>query len=402
MVAEPLIHEFPPHSSPARKETIEVPFAMPDIGEAEIEAVVECLRSGWITTGEKNSRFERDFAQFIGGGIEAIAVSSCTEGLQIALAALGIGPGDEVITTDLTFSATAMSIIHVGARPVLVDIDPITLNIDVCKIEAAITSRTKAIIPVHYAGLACNMDAIQDIARRRNLKVIEDAAHSFPATWRGKMIGQNTSDATVFSFYATKTITTGEGGMITVADPAVAKRIRTLRLHGIDRDAFDRYRSASASWQYEIVAPGFKSNLTDIAAAIGIVQLGRAWELQKRRSYLSNRYTEQFASLPLTAPPAAPEGDVHAFHLYPVRLRDGAPIDRDSFILEMRKKGINCSVHFIPLHCHAYWKRTLSVTAEQFPQTQKAYERLVTLPLFTKMSDRMQQHVIDSTTELLS
>ena len=379
----------------------QVPFALPDIGDEEIAAVVECLRSGWITTGKQALTFERNFSEFVGGGIESIAVSSCTEGLQIALAALGVGPGDEVITTDLTFSATAMSVVHVGARPVVVDIDPVTMNIDPQRIADAVTPRTKAIVPVHYAGLACDMDAIHDIARRHGLKVIEDAAHSFPATWRGGMIGHKTSDATVFSFYATKTITTGEGGMITVADPAIAKKMRVLRLHGIDRDAFDRYRS-SGSWQYEIVAPGFKSNLTDMAAALGIVQLKRAWDLQKRRAQLWAIYTEHLSRLPLITPAPPPPGETHAFHLYPIRLRAEAPIERDAFIAGMRELGVTCSVHFIPLHRHRYWKETLGLSAAQFPKAEEAYEGLVTLPLYTTMTNDVQQYVIDAATQLLA
>jgi dTDP-4-amino-4,6-dideoxygalactose transaminase len=321
--------------------------------------------------------------------------------LQIALAALGIGPGDEVITTDLTFSATAMSVVHVGARPVIVDIDPVTMNIDPQRVADAVTRRTKAIVPVHYAGLACDMDAIHDIARRHGLKVIEDAAHSFPASWQGRMIGHKTSDATVFSFYATKTITTGEGGMITMADPAIAKSMRVLRLHGIDRDAFDRYRS-NGSWQYEIVAPGFKSNLTDMAAALGIVQLKRAWELQKRRAQLWTTYTKCLSRLPIITPAPPPAGETHAFHLYPIRLRREAPIGRDAFITAMGERGITCSVHFIPLHRHRYWKETLSLSAAQFPKAEEAYEGLVTLPLYTTMPDIIQQYVIDAATRLLA
>lgn len=378
----------------------EVPFALPDIGEDEIAAVVECLRSGWITTGQRALTFERNFSEFLGGGIESIAVSSCTEGLQIALAALGIGPGDEVITTDMTFSATAMSVVHVGARPVIVDIDPVTMNIDPQRVADAVTPRTKAIVPVHYAGLSCDMDAISDIARRHGLKVIEDAAHSFPATWHGRMIGHKTSDATVFSFYATKTITTGEGGMITVADPAVAKKMRVLRLHGIDRDAFDRYR-AKGSWRYEIVAPGLKSNLTDMAAALGIVQLKRAWALQKRREQLWRTYSERLARLPLVLPAPAPQGETHAYHLYPIRLRREAPIGRDDFIAGLRERGIACSVHFIPLHQHRYWQETLGLSDAQFPHAEKAFQGLVTLPLYTSMPDHIQHYVIDEAARLL-
>ena len=304
----------------------EVPFYLPDIGEGEINAVVECLRSGWLTTGNRCAKFESDFAEFIGGNVEAIAVSSCTAALEIALAAYGIGPGDEIITTDFTFTATAMSAVRLGARPVLVDINPETLNIDYQKIEDAVTSKTKAILPVHFGGLACDMDTINDIAKRRGLKVIEDAAHALTATWKGRPIGQSTSDATAFSFYATKTITTGEGGMITVVDPDLAKRMRILRLHGIDRDVFSPYLPSGTPWRYEVVAPGFKSNLTDLAAAIGIAQLKRARGFHERRAQLWANYNEQLSSLPVLLPTEAPGDGVHARHLYTIRLRENAPV----------------------------------------------------------------------------
>ena len=235
-----------------------LPFALPDIGEEEIAEVVDSLRSGWVTTGPKTKRFEQEFADFLGGGCEAIAVNSATAGLHLALEAIGIGAGDEVITTPYTFTATAEVVRYLGAHPVFVDIDPATLNIDVSKIEAAITPRTKAIMPVHFAGLSCDMDAIIRLARKHGLKVVEDAAHALPTRTNDKLIGTLDSDATVFSFYATKTITTGEGGMVVTRDPAIAARCRVMRLHGISRDAFDRYVSAKPSWQYEVVAPGFK------------------------------------------------------------------------------------------------------------------------------------------------
>jgi dTDP-4-amino-4,6-dideoxygalactose transaminase len=380
----------------------EVPFYLPDIGEGEINAVVECLRSGWLTTGNRCAKFESDFAEFIGGNVEAIAVSSCTAALEIALATYGIGPGDEIITTDFTFTATAMSAVRLGARPVLVDINPETLNIDYQKIEDAVTSKTKAILPVHFGGLACDMDTINDIAKRRGLKVIEDAAHALTASWKGRPIGQSTSDATAFSFYATKTITTGEGGMITVADPDLAKRMRILRLHGIDRDVFSRYLPPSTPWRYEVVASGFKSNLTDLAAAIGIVQLKRARGFHERRAQLWANYNEQLSSLPVLLPTEAPGDGIHARHLYTIRLRENAPVNRDDFIASMRQRGINCSVHFVPLHLHAYWRNTLGISQIDFPEAQKAFETVVSLPLFTSMSDEMQQYVVDVSHELLS
>jgi len=280
-----------------------LPFALPEIGEEEIAEVVDTLRSGWVTTGPKAKRFEQDFAAFLGApGLEAVAVNSATAGLHLALEALGIGPGDEVITTTHTFTATAEVARYLGADVVLVDVDPATLNIDPARVEAAITPRTKALVPVHYAGLAADMPALLALARRHGLKVVEDAAHALPASCGGALVGTLASDATVFSFYANKTITTGEGGMVVVRDPSVAARIRVMRLHGISRDAFDRFTAKTPSWYYEIVAPGFKYNLTDIAAALGIHQLRRARDFQRRRAEIAARYDEAFAGLPLVRP----------------------------------------------------------------------------------------------------
>jgi UDP-4-amino-4-deoxy-L-arabinose-oxoglutarate aminotransferase len=254
-----------------------LPFALPDIGEEEIAEVVDALRSGWLTTGPKTGAFEKEFAAFIGGGARALAVNSATAGLHLALEALGVGTGDEVITTPYTFTATAEVIRHLGANPVFVDIDPRTFNIDPEKIEHAITTRTRVILPVHFAGLACEMDSIIAVARKYGLKIVEDAAHALPATYRGRMIGALDTDATVYSFYATKTVTTGEGGMIVTRDEKIAERCRVMRLHGISRDAFDCYTSTKPAWRYEVVAPGFKYNMTDLAAAIGVQQLKKAW-----------------------------------------------------------------------------------------------------------------------------
>jgi dTDP-4-amino-4,6-dideoxygalactose transaminase len=383
-----------------------IPFSLPDIGEGEIQSVVECLRSGWLTTGGRSAQFERDFADFMGEGTEAVAVSSATAGLEIALAALGIQAGDEVITTDYTFTATAMCAVRLGARPVLVDIDPATFNIDPAKIEDAISPRTKAIIPVHFAGLSCDMTAINEIARRHGLKVIEDAAHALPTRCNNRMIGHGTSDATVFSFYATKTITTGEGGMITFPDSATAKAARTLRLHGIDREIFTRDAAARNSegqpWRYDVVAPGFKSNMSDIAASIGLVQLQRAWDLHRRRAQLWAAYDEGLAGLPVVRPPRAALDDLHAMHIYCIRLRDDAPLDRDTFIVEMSKLGISCSVHFIPLHLQTYWRGKLGLSEIMFPEAQKAFAHEVTLPLFTRLTAEKQGFIIDATRRLLS
>jgi len=365
-----------------------LPFALPDIGEAEIAEVVDTLRSGWVTTGPKAARFERAFAEFLGDdGLHCIAVNSATAGLHLAAEALGIGPGDEVITTTHTFTATAEVVRYLGADVKLVDVDPATLNIDFRAVEAAITPRTKAIIPVHFAGLAADMHALHPLAARHGLHVIEDAAHALPTTCGGRLVGTLPSAATVFSFYANKTITTGEGGMLVTRDAALAARAKVMRLHGMNRDAFDRFTAKVPSWYYEIVAPGYKYNLSDIAAALGLQQLPRAEAFRARREAIAGVYDAAFADLPVVLPPRPAAGDTHAWHLYVLRLADGAPINRDALIEQLYAAGIGCSVHYIPLHLHPYWRDRYGLRPEQFPHSQRAYERMLSLPLFSRMSD---------------
>ncbi len=372
-----------------------LPFALPEIGDDEIAEVVDALRSGWVTTGPKTRRFEADFAEFLGGaGLHAIAVNSATAGLHLALEALGIGPGDEVITTTHTFTATAEVVRYLGADVKLVDIDPATLNIDPAAVEAAIGPRTKAIMPVHYAGLAADMPALLAVARRHGLKVVEDAAHALPTTCEGRLVGTLQSDATVFSFYANKTITTGEGGMLVTRDEALARRARVMRLHGMNRDAFDRFTAKVPSWYYEVVAPGFKYNLTDIASALGIHQLRKARAFQQRRAAIAARYDEAFAGLPLVTPPGPRAGDLHAWHLYVVRLADDAGVGRDEFIERLFAAGIGCSVHYIPLHLHPYWRERYALDESAFPNSQHAYERMSSLPIYTRMTDADVERVI--------
>ena len=369
-------------------------FAAPDIGEEEIAEVVDSLRSGWVTTGPKTRRFEGDFVAFLGGGVEAVAVNSATAGLHLALEALRVGSGDEVITTTHTFTATAEVVRYLGATPVFVDALPDTLCIDPAGVRAAVTERTKVILPVHYAGISADMTQIGDIAREFGLSVVEDAAHAFPATHRGRWIGTLDSDITVFSFYANKTMTTGEGGMLVTRDPALAARARTMRLHGINRDAFDRFTAKVPSWYYEVVAPGFKYNLTDIAAAMGIHQLQKAERFRQRRAEIAEVYNKAFAALPLRLPADAPDGDVHAWHLYVVRLQDDR-VSRDRFIERLYDLGIGCSVHYIPLHLQPYWRDTFGLRADMFPVSQRAYENMVSLPIYSKMTDDDVQYVID-------
>ena len=379
-----------------------LPYVLPEIGEEEIAEVVDALRSGWVTTGPKTRRFEQDFSAFLGDEkLHAVAVNSATAGLHLALEALGIGPGDEVITTTHTFTATAEVVRYLGADVKLVDIDPATLNIDPTAVEAAITPRTRAIMPVHYAGLAAGMPAMLDIAQRHGLKVVEDAAHALPTTSGGQLVGTLDSDATVFSFYANKTITTGEGGMLVTRNAALAQRAKVMRLHGMNRDAFDRFTSKVPSWYYEVVAPGYKYNLTDIAAAMGIHQLKKAHRFQQRRAQIAGAYDQAFAGLPLVTPSLPAPGDTHAWHLYVVRLADGAGIERDRFIERLFELGVGCSVHYIPLHLHPYWRDRYGLDAAMFPHSQHAYERMVSLPIYSRMSDDDVARVVDAVRAVL-
>jgi dTDP-4-amino-4,6-dideoxygalactose transaminase len=290
---------------------------------------------------------------------------------------------------------------YLGADPVFVDIEDDTLNIDPTAIPAAICSRARAILPVHFAGLACNMGEICSLATRHGLKVIEDAAHALPSTWSGKLIGSLDTDATVFSFYATKPLATGEGGMIVTRDPNLANRCRVMRTHGIDRDAFNRYSSETPAWFYSVIAPGFKYNMTDVAASIGIHQLRKLYRFQKRREELAHRYDEALQDVCLRLPLHAPAGELHSWHLYVVRLNEDAPVSRDEFISEMARAGIGTSVHFIPLHLHPYWRDRYQLKPEQFPNATRAFERVVSLPLYTRMSNTDQERVIETARAIL-
>lgn len=378
-----------------------LPFALPDIGDEEIAEVVDSLKSGWLTTGPKTKAFEKAFAEFLGNGVDAIAVNSATAGLHLALEAVGVGPGDEVVTTPYTFTSTAEVVRYLGADPLFVDIEPKTLCIDPGKIEAALSPRTKAIIPVHIAGLACDMGPILEIARKHDLRIIEDAAHAFPSTCQGKLIGTLPTDATVYSFYATKTITTGEGGMVVSANPEIIARCKTMRLHGISRDVFDRYTSKKPSWFYEVVEPGFKYNMTDVAASMGIHQLNKAWTFRDKRASIASAYAEAFEDLPVVLPAFAQQGETHAWHLFILRLTDRAPVSRDCFIERMAEKGIGTSVHFIPLHFHPYWRERYGLKSDDYPNATRAYEAAVSLPIYTRMTEEDVQRVIRAVKEIL-
>lgn len=374
--------------------TVFLPFALPDTDEDEIAEVAEAIRSGWVTTGPKTRQFEAEFAAAVGAR-HAVAVTSCTAAMHLALEAAGLRRGDEVITTPYTFAATAEVVRYFDARPVLVDVEPQTLNIQPELIEAAITARTRAIIPVHIAGLPADLDAIHDVARRYGLPVIEDAAHAFPASYKGRTIG-SLSQFTCFSFYATKTITTGEGGMICTDDDGWAERCRIMGLHGISKDAWKRY-TAEGSWYYEIIAPGYKYNLTDIAAALGLAQLRKAERMQRRRYAIAQRYHQAFGALPELQLPADRADCQHAWHLYMLRLNlERLQIDRAAFVTELKRRQIGASVHFIPLHLHPYYREAYDYRPEDYPVAHREYLREISLPIYSRMSDDDVQDVIEA------
>lgn len=384
----------------------DLPFALPDITDAEIEGVVSVLRSKWLTTGAVTREFERRFAQSVAAE-HAVALNSCTAALHLSLEALGVTAGDAVFIPTFTFAATGEVVRYLGATPVLVDVDPVTLNIDPTRLRAAIeralregVSRPKAIIPVHYAGVAADLDAVWDLAREFDLVVVEDAAHAFPSTYEDHPIGWTPEDipSTVcFSFYATKTITTGEGGMVTTRSKEIADRIRVMSLHGLSKQAWNRY--AGGTWRYDIVAPGYKYNLTDIASALGLAQLDRAQSMADRRAEIAAAYTAAFADLSGILVPPVPEDRKHAWHLYPIRLVDDLSGEqRDAMIDALRTDhGVGTSVHFIPLHLHSYYRDEFGYAPHDLPVASHAFERCISLPIYSGMSpsdvDRVAQAV---------
>ena len=361
-----------------------LPFSPPAVGEDEITEVVEALRSGWITTGPKAGQFEAAFAARLGAP-GALGLNSCTAGLHTALATLGIGPGDEVITTPMTFAASVNVIEHVGARPVLVDVEHDTLNIDPAAVERAISPRTRALLPVHFAGHPAELDPLAELARQYGLAIIEDAAHSLPAAYRGRPIGSGANPVS-FSFYATKNLTTGEGGMLT-GSADFLERARVLSLHGMDRDGWKRY-AKGGNWFYEIVAPGFKYNMTDIQAAMGLAQLRRLDAMQRRRREVVALYHDAFRGEDALELPVERSHVEHAWHLYVVRLRlDRLRIDRDQVIRELTARNIGTSVHFIPVHLHPWYRERYGFVPGQFPMAYASYLRTVSLPLHPGLTD---------------
>jgi len=376
-----------------------VPFSPPHIGEEEIAEAIDTLRSGWITTGPKTARFEQEFAATVGAPA-ALGLSSCTAGLHLALVALGVGRGDRVATTPMTFAASVNVIEHVGATPLLVDVEPDTLNLSPAALERALAPDVKAIIAVHYAGHPVDLDAIGALADGRGIPLVEDAAHALPAFHRGRPIGSH-GHLTAFSFYATKNLTTCEGGMLT-GDPELVARAKILSLHGLSRDAARRYERGG-SWRYEILAPGFKYNMTDLAAGIGLAQLRKLPAFQERRRWIVDRYDRAFGTLDTLRLPVERPGCTSALHLYPIRLQlERLSIDRDEVIRRLDAAGVGTSVHFIPIHLHPYYRDKYGFAPDDFPVAHDAYRRLVSLPLNSGMQDEDVTHVIESVRGVLA
>ena len=376
--------------APVRTELL--PYFQPEIDREAIAGVVETLQSNWLTTGPKVQLFQQRLAEYVGAP-HAVAVNSATAGLHLVLAALGVGPDDEVITTPMTFCATAEVVEYQRARPVFVDIERDTHNINPAQVEAAITPRTKVLIPVHFAGHPCPMDELLAIARRHHLFVLEDAAHAIGALYQGRPVG-SIGDATVFSFYATKNLTTGEGGMITCRDEELAKKLQCLSLHGITRDAWKRY-STEGSWFYEVQYLGYKYNMTDIAAALGLRQLETLWRSNIRRRRIAARYDAAFAGLPAVTTLAVRPGVQSAAHLYVIKLDLARlTVDRAAFIDALHEEGICTSVHFIPIHLHPYYREKYGYAPGAFPVAEDIYAQSISLPLYPRMSDEDVEDVI--------
>ncbi len=375
-------------------------FHRPFISDEEIDEIVDTVRSGWLSMGPKTIRFENEFNKYIGAK-KSVAVSSWTAAGHLTLDAFGVKAGDEVIVPTMTFPATAEIVCYFGAKPVIVDVDEDTLNISLKEIEKAITPKTKAIIPVHYGGQPCDLDEIHEIAKKHNIKVLEDAAHSLPATYKGKKIG-TISDVTCFSFYATKTLSTGEGGMICTNDEELAERCIIMRLHGINRDAWKRY-TESGSWYYEVVAPGYKYNFTDLQASLGLPQLKKVDLMWESRRKIAAKYTEALKDLDTIELHTVKPDRESSWHLYPIRLHlEKLTKNRAQIINELRRKNVGVGVHFMPVHQHLYYNETFNLSDKDYPVASAVFPRLMSLPIYPGMTDANVDKVIDVLTDTLN
>ena len=376
-----------------------LPFHRPSLDARDVKGVVETLESGWLTTGPVTRRFEQKFARAVGAR-DALALSSGTAALHLALRVLGVQPGDDVIVPTYTFTATAEVVTYLGARPVLADVDPVTGNLRAEDVAAVLTPKTRAVVPVHLAGLPCEMAPIRELAEGADMRILEDAAHAFPASEGKRPVG-TLGDAAAFSFYATKNITTGEGGMLVLQDPAAAEQARILALHGISRDAWRRY-TATGTWRYDVLANGHKYNLTDIASSLGLSQLAKARAFHARRRLLAARYGRALRGLDAIETPPTRSGTEHAWHLYVIRvLPEVLRIDRDAVIEELRARNIGTSVHFIPLHMHSYYRDAYGARPEDFPVATQAAERILSLPLYPDMQPSDVEYVAETLARLV-
>ncbi len=381
----------------ARRGGRPVPYFLPWTDEREIKEVSEAIRSGWLTTGPKVALLEERIARLVGAR-HAVALNSCTAALHLTLAAAGVSRGDEVVTSPYTFAATGEAILYLGARPVFADIVPETLNIDPDAVAQAVTRRTRAVLPVHIAGLPCDMRTIREVAGRR-IRVIDDAAHALGASIDGRPVG-SLCDMTCFSFYATKNLTTGEGGMVTTGDARAAERIRLLSLHGLSRDAWKRY-TQEGSWRYDVLEMGYKYNMTDVAAGLGLAQLAKFRTIQRRRREIARRYTALLGRSDAFDLPVEARGSVHAWHLYILRLRPGVlRIGRDRLIALLRERGIGTSVHFLPMHLHSLYRTRFGYRRGSFPRAENESARAFSLPLYPGLTGEAQDRVIECLLEL--
>jgi len=384
-------------NSPIRNDFLV--FGSPAIEQPEIDEVVKCLKSGWIGTGPRVHKFENAFRDYIDSKY-AMALNSCTAALHLSMLVSGVSAGDEVITTPMTFAATGNAILHTGAKPVFVDVEKDSMNIDPNLIEEIITPKTKAILPVHFAGRPCKMDHIMEIAQKNNLLVIEDAAHAIEAKYKDKKIG-NIGDMTCFSFYVTKNLVTGEGGMVTTNNEEWAKKIKVLGLHGMSKDAWKRFADEGYK-HYQVVSPGFKYNMTDIQASLGIHQLERLDKNFERRKVIWDIYNKAFESLPLTTP-REEKDTVHARHLYTLLLdTKKLKISRDEFMNALQKENIGTGVHYISLHLQPYYKETFGFKEDDFPNAAYISERTISIPFSAKLTEKDTQDVINAITKVIN
>lgn len=377
-----------------------LPFARPSIGETEIFEVVETLKSGWLTVGPRTREFERVLADYVGVD-DAAAVNSCTGGLHLSMVVLGVERDDEVVIPALNFASAANHIVHLGARPVLVDVDPETLNVTAELVERAITPRTRLVVPVHFGGRPCPMKEIVSLAHERGVKVLGDAAHAIGADCSGQKVG-SMADATAFSFYVTKGITTGEGGMVTATEPGLVDKVRTLALHGMSRDAWKRYADRGP-WYYEIREAGYKYNMNDIQAALGLTQMLRADEFREAREAIAHAYDVGFFDVDEVTVPAPFRQGKHAWHLYPIQIDfDALRISRDQFINHLLDEGIGVSVHFIPLHYHPFYRDRLGHTRGDFPSSEHYFARAISLPIYPSMTETDIEDVVEAVRKLIA